>query len=102
MPTIDANTSIRLSLVIPALAAAVSIASAAGVALYQASSAASDVRTEAVRAVSVDHAHDLQLQRQTDALEAMGGALNEIKHEVKDWRREETERLERALRRERR
>jgi len=102
---IDQNTSVRLSLVIPAIAAAVTLASAAGVALYQASAVAADVKQETSRAVQVDHAHDLQLQRQTDALESMGGNLGEIKREigdisseVREWRREESSRLRRERR----
>lgn len=96
---IDTDTSVRLSLVIPAIAAAVTLASTAGVALYQANAAAADVKQETVRAVGVDHAHDLQLQRQTDALESMGANLGEIKREigdisgeVREWRREESRR----------
>jgi hypothetical protein len=95
---IDQDTPVRLSLVIPAITAAVTIASAAGVAFFQTRANAEDIKEEKVRAVAKDQAHDLSAQKQEQAQQTLTEAVRELKEEVREGRREQGEKLDRLLR----
>lgn len=88
---IDQDTPVRLGLVIPAVTAAVAIASAAGVALYQTNANATAVKEAGAK----DHAHDLELQRHSDGLRVLGEKLDDLR----EGQRRQDEKLDRLLRR---
>lgn len=85
------DTPVRLSLVIGAVLAAVTIASGSAVALYQTNANASAIE----EATSKDHAQDLKLQAHDGSIGSLGEKLDDLK----EGQRRQDEKLDRLLRR---